>query len=397
MSKRITIITSAYPPEKGAAPTRVYNLAQTLLQAGNDVSVITAMPNYPTGKIFPGYQSKWRVQEVTDGVTIHRTWLYPSNARNIFKRAASLCTYTTSAGSFIYSYLKKQKPDIVIVNTPPLLSGYISAMLAKRAGCKTILNVSDLWPMSALELGAIKRGTTYNLLEYMERAMYKSADAIVGQSKEILAHIKQYVPETKSFLYYNLQSTNNELERSAKKAGKRKIVYAGLLGIAQGVYDICTQVNFAGLGVEFHIYGDGFEKEKIEAFIKDNPDRGIYYHESIPAAEMPAMLREYHATIIPLKTNIHGALPSKVFMAVANELPVFFSGSGEGAALVNTHKLGWVNNPEDYAMLAANIGEFSSLPPEAYECILNACRQCAQGLFNKAAQDALFLQFIENI
>ncbi|PZF73013.1 glycosyltransferase family 4 protein [Taibaiella soli] len=397
MSKRITIITSAYPPEKGAAPTRVYNLAQTLLRAGNDVSVITAMPNYPTGKIFPGYQSKWRMQELADGINVYRTWLYPSNARNIFKRAASLCTYTTSAGSFIYSYLKKQKPDIVIINTPPLFSGYISMMLAKRAGCKSILNVSDLWPMSALELGAIKQGTTYNMLEYMERTMYKSAHAIVGQSKEILAHIKQHVPHTRSFLYYNLQSTRNGETITEKAEGKRKIVYAGLLGVAQGVFDICQHVHFAELGVEFHIYGDGFEKEKIEAFIKSNPDRGVYYHQSIPASEMPAMLRQYHATIIPLKTNIRGALPSKVFMAVANELPVFFSGSGEGAGLIHMHQLGWVNDPEDYKKLSANIATFATLPEAQYNTILNACRECAQGMFNKTEQDAAFLQFIENI
>lgn len=397
MSKRITIITSAYPPEKGAAPTRVYNLAQTLLRAGHDVAVITAMPNYPTGKIFPGYQNKWRMQELVDGVHVYRTWLYPSNARNIFKRAASLCTYTTSTGSFIYSYLKKQKPDIVIVNTPPLLSGYISIVLAKRAGCKTILNVSDLWPLSALELGAIKRGTTYKLLEHMERAMYQSANAIVGQSKEILAHIRQFVPDHQSFLYYNLQSAPHADAIPDKTGGRRKIVYAGLLGIAQGVYDICQQIDFAKLNVEFHIYGDGFEKEKIVGFINAHLERGIYYHESIPSAEVPAMLRHYHATLIPLRTNIHGALPSKVFMAVANELPVFFSGSGEGAGLIHTHRLGWVNAPEDYQTLAANIAAFSSLPLAEYNLILHTCRECARSLFNKTVQDASFLQFIENI
>lgn len=396
MAKRITIVTSAYPPEKGAAPVRVYNLATMLHKAGHEVTVISAMPNYPTGKIFSAYKRKWRHKEVLDGITVYRTWLYPSNSKNIFKRIASLFSFSASSGSFIYTYLKNEKPDYVIVNTPPLLPGYVSLSLAWKAGCKTILNISDLWPLSALELGAIKKGTAYGMLEKIEQRMYHLADAHVGQSKEIQSHISTITPGKPFFLYYNLQQPAYAKEQRLPGAG-RKIVYAGLLGVAQGVYEICQAIDFSSLGVSLHIYGDGYEKEKIKKFIASHPDRGIYLHPTVPAAEMPTLLGEYHATLIPLKTSIQGALPSKIFMAFANNLPVFFSGNGEGSLLVKENKAGWVNAAGDYNALQENIRTFSKLTEAEYETISTNCRNAMQHNFNKEQQDAAFLDFISHL
>lgn len=397
MSKKVSIICISYPPEKGAAPTRIHNLAKMLRDHGYEVQVITAMPNYPLGRIFPEYRGKVVNKEKSEGISIRRLWLYPSNSRNPVKRIISMFSYTFSLYVFALPRLIFNRPNYVVISSPPLLSGYAGTIISRLIGSKTILNVSDIWPSTALELGAIKKGSFYNLLEWIEKRMYKLAKAYVGQSVEILDHINKVTPHNKKqFLYRNLLEVSPFINEE-RPQGKKKIVYAGLIGIAQGIYDMCREINFNELGVEFHVYGDGFEKNKLIEFIAKNPDHGIYYHDSIPSSDIPAMLRNYHATLVPLKTSIYGAVPSKVFMAMANGVPIFFSGTGEGARIVQEGNMGWVSPPADYDTLRDNIRKMVAMSPAEYLDIRQNCIAHVQSPFNKQRQDEAFHEFLKSL
>jgi glycosyltransferase involved in cell wall biosynthesis len=397
MAKRITIICNSYPPEKGAAPTRINNLAKMLRARGHDVEVITCMPNYPMGRIFPSFRGKLIQNEKDNDIKVKRLWLYPSNSKNPLKRIASMFSYTFSLYFFALPKLFFQRPDMVIVSSPPFLSAYAGIVIARIIGSKAVLNVSDLWPLSALELGAIKQGFVYRCAEVVEKRMYKLSDAYIGQSDEILEHIKDTLKKPKKeFLYRNLQETSPYIHKP-RPEGKKKIVYAGLLGIAQGVYDICRNIDFSSLNVEFHIYGDGNEKEKILKLIAEFPNRGIFYHNSIPSSEMPRMLSDYHATLVPLKTDLPGAVPSKIFMAMANAIPVFFAGGGEGARIVKEGKIGWVSQPSDFAALEQNILKMVVMPQKDYDQMRNNCKLLRKVRFNKDTQDAAFDLFLQSL
>ena len=84
--------------------------------------------------------------------------------------------------------------------------------------------------------------------------------------------------------------------------------------------------SFIGLGHN--------ERAKIDEYIAENPSCNIFLHDSVPKNEMPKVLAQFHATIVPLKSDIRGAFPSKIYMAIAASLPVLFCGSGEGAQFV---------------------------------------------------------------
>ena len=109
------------------------------------------------------------------------------------------------------------------------------------------------------------------------------------------------------------------------------------------------------------------------------------------------MLSEYHATLVPLKTNLHGAVPSKIFMAMANAIPVFFSGSGEGAKIVKEGKIGWVNAPSDFAALSQNILKMVVMSDKDYEQMRTNCKQLRKVRFNKETQDAAFYMFLQGL
>jgi glycosyltransferase involved in cell wall biosynthesis len=394
---KVNIISIFFPPEGGAAASRIFNMAKSLQARGVDVEVITALPNYPTGKIFEQYSGKFVAKEEIDGIKCRRYWLYPSNSRNPVLRIWSMVSFSVSM-LFALPYLWARSPDLLIINSPPLVTGFFAVIMAKFTRAKAVTNISDIWPLSALELGAIQRGGFYSLLEKIEYFLYKNSYATLTQSQETLEHIKALVPQQNLFLYRNLDEPSPYLEQGAAyEKTELKIVYAGLLGIAQGVFDICKNVDFKALGVQLHIYGAGNEWDDIQNYIKTNPDCNISLNGMIPKRDVPKMLSEFHATLIPLNTPIYGAFPSKIFMAISSGLPVFFSGSGEGAKVVADYGLGWINEPADYAVLAQNIQKFTTLTDTEFQTIKQNCIAASQTDFNREQQNDALLTYLKQL
>ncbi|MBL7711302.1 MAG: glycosyltransferase family 4 protein [Chitinophagaceae bacterium] len=395
--KRITLICSSFPPEKGAAPGRMYRLAELLVQNGYEVSVLCAMPNYPTGRIFDGYKGKLLIREEINGIKVVRSWLIPTHSSNKLKRLISQLSYIGSLLFLAGRQLVKTKPDIVFVSSPPFVTGYLGCLMAKkRTAAKVILNVSDLWPKTAYELGFLKDGPLYRFLLRKEQQMYRKADAFTTQSEETGRHIRQFFPDAALFLYRNLQPCVPQA-LLPRPGGKRKIVYAGLLGIAQGVFEIVKAIDFAALDTELHIYGQGHDLQAIQDWISREPARGIVYKGSVAADQVPEVLSRYHAMLIPLTQHLEGAVPSKIFNAIANGLPVLFSGDGEGADIVRQTGTGLVSKAGDFAGLQKNIGVLAGFSTEQYEKIRQQCLACCKETFNKSIQDESFIQFISKI
>lgn len=387
----ITIISIFFPPETGAAPVRISNMAHELKKRGCDVDVITAMPNYPKGEIFERYRGKMALQEEVMGIPVRRYWLYPSVSKNPIARVWSMVSFAMSLW-MAFPYLWRRKPDVVIINSPPIFVGFSGAILSRICGAQTVMNISDIWPLSALELGVIKRGTFYSLLERIETFMYKNAHVCLAQSLETATHIEKRVPGKRTFLYRNLDKQSSYVGTSVEyDPNGFKIIYAGLLGVAQGVYELCRQVNFQSLGVEFHIYGAGNELSVIREYIHAHPRCGIFLHDVVPKEQMPAILSRFHATIIPLKSHIHGAFPSKISMALSAGLPIIFSGGGEGADIVRRYGLGLVSDVGDYATLQHHITHMKTMGREQYDAIRKNCLQACQADFDYDRQaDALY-------
>ena len=342
--KDVLIITSYFPPETGAASNRIFHLADGLQQRGFKVSVITPLPNYPTGKIFPEYKGKFKHTSIENDITIHRLWIYASNSKNKLLRLFAMLSYSFS---LIWFYTFNKIPKTVIVQSPPLLVAFTSMLFLKQKGRNLILNVSDLWPIAGLELGAFKKGFSYTMLEKIERFNYKRASLIFGQSEEILEHVSSLFPEKETVLYRNYPDFEPPIIDAAVTSSKRiKLVYAGLLGIAQGIFKLCEHLEYSN--IEFHIYGAGAEKSKIETFIANNPDLPIIYHGEVTRDQLHQALMQYDITIIPLLNRIYGSVPSKIFEYARLGLPMLYFGGGEGETLIEKNNLGWIAESGNY-------------------------------------------------
>ena len=353
--KDILIITNYFPPETGAASNRIFHLAHGLQKHHFKVSVLTPLPNYPTGKIFDAYKGTFKHTTIEKKIAVHRLWIYASNSKNKLPRLVAMFSYSFSLCWF---FIWNKIPKTVIIKSPPLLVAFTSAFFLRSKKRKLILNVSDLWPMAGWELGAFKKNFSYKLLEKIERFNYRHAHLILGQSHEIISHVRSLFPEKDTFLYRNYPDfIAPKVSGRTTSEGKLKIVYAGLLGIAQGIYKLCQELDYTK--VQFHIYGSGAERNKIQVLISNNPELDIIYYGEVSRDILHKVLLQYDITIIPLLNRIYGSVPSKIFEYAQLGLPMIYFGGGEGEDIIKNYNLGWVAEVGNYENLNTVISKIS--------------------------------------
>lgn len=169
-----------------------------------------------------------------------------------------------------------------------------------------------------------------------------------------------------------------------------KIVYAGLLGVAQDLLGIIEHVDFQNLGVELHLYGGGNQKEQIERYLATH-DCNVFYHGYVDENQIRKILVQYDASLIPLVTYIRGAVPSKIFGTMSLGVPMLFCGAGEGAMIIQKYGLGLVSEPGNYESLTVNIKLFSKMSEqERHQMSENALRISRERFSFKRQMDAFY-------
>ncbi len=379
--KEILIISNYYPPEKGAAANRIEQLALKLKQNDYLVSVVCPLGNYPKGELFPEYKGKFSVTENLQNIAVKRLWIYPSVSKNIFIRLVSILSFSTSL--FFYLLFAKT-PKKILVQSPPLLLSFISVFILSLKRKKIILNVSDLWPLAAIELNALKKDSfSHKVSVFMERFIYRKSSLILGQSNEIITHIKTFYPEKKCFLYRNFPDHKlNKIDFETSDNQPIKIFYAGLLGVAQGVFELCQQINFENLNIELHVFGEGSEKNQIQELISNHKNLKIYFYGMLERNDLHIKLKSMDIAIVPLKTRIYGSVPSKIFEYGALGFPILYFGGGEGGDIVKENNLGWVAEVGDFKALNEKIIEISKLDKTKLDLIKKEVFNKSKTAFN---------------
>jgi glycosyltransferase involved in cell wall biosynthesis len=254
--------------------------------------------------------------------------------------------------------------------------------------------VSDLWPLSAVELGAVREGTLYHkILLHAERFLYRHATACQGQGQEILDHIQAFGYGKPLFLYRNLKPSTVAGNNSPPRRDTFKIVYAGLLGVAQNILSIVRHIDFKALGAELHIYGGGNQTLQIQQYVNQH-DCGIIYHGYQPKETINSVLEQYHASIVPLSVRIKGAVPSKIFDLLPHGIPILFSGGGEGENIIKAHGFGLVSPPGDSETLKCNIIKMKEMSDDDYRQMRLNCINASLKEFSFEQQMKKYKEFV---
>lgn len=379
--QEILIISNYYPPEKGAAANRIEQLAQKLHQNKYNVTVLCPLGNYPKGELFPEYKGQFAVTEKLQNIIVKRLWIYPSVSKNIFKRTLSVLSF---ASVLFFYLLTKKTPNKIVVQSPPLLLSFVSVLVLSLMRKKIILNVSDLWPLAAIELKALKKDSfSHHVSLYFEQFIYSNSSLIFGQSNEIIKHIHSIFPKKECYLYRNFpdhQVVKMDFLTNANEP--IKIFYAGLLGVAQGVFELCQKIELEKLNIELHIFGDGAEKSQIEELIYNNPQNKIFFHGMLDRKALHEKLKSFDIAIIPLKTRIYGSVPSKIFEYSVLGFPVLYFGGGEGETIVKENNLGWIAPVGNFTSLNTTLIEISKTGKESIQTMKKQVLDAATDNFN---------------
>jgi glycosyltransferase involved in cell wall biosynthesis len=383
--ENILIISNYYPPEKGAAANRIEQLALKLHENNYTATVVCPLGNYPKGQLFPEYKGKFTVTENRDSITVKRLWIYPSISKNIFIRSFSVLSFSVCLFGYL---LFKKTPKKIVVQSPPLLLSFIAILILSLKRKKIILNVSDLWPLAALELNALKEGSlSHKCSLFFERFIYKKANIVLGQSHEIIAHVQSLFLNKKCFLYRNYPDHQvAKMSLIPSKDNTIRIFYAGLLGVAQGVLELCENIRLEGLNVELHLFGDGAEKNQIERLLSSQIQPKIFFHGMLERNGLHRTLLSLDIAIVPLKTRIYGSVPSKIYEYSCLGFPILYFGGGEGEAVVESNQLGWVAKVGDFADLNSKIQSISTIEKAALNDMKQRIFNKTQSVFNLEQQ-----------
>ena len=371
---KILLVAERYYPEVGAAPTRLTNMADGLRQQGAEVDVLTSLPNYPKGRIYDGYRGRIHKHEKIHGGDVFRYWAYATVSQSPIKRALNMVSFAMTIWLFAFRVRRIRHYDCVIIQTPTLFVATSAMWLFKGLyGRKCLLNVSDIWPSTAVDMGAMKEGSrSYNVMLWCEKYLYRKADGVLGQSREILDRVNELPNAGKNFLYRNLQRYHSD-NKHHEKGTPLKVCFAGMLGVAQDVLSIVKNIDFKAMGVEFHIIGGGNQFDALSEYVEQHKDCNAFMYGVVAKEKMGEIYSQFDVSIVPLMTRIHGAFPSKIFDILPMGIPVLFCGGGEGADFVESHRVGYVSAPGDYAALQRNIERIRDLSMEEYKQLSTNC------------------------
>lgn len=375
---RILFVSHYFPPEVNAPANRTHEHARRWVADGHEVTVITGVPNHPTGILFPGYRNRLLQEERVDGIRVIRTWMYLTANEGFVRRALNYGLFALAA---IFGSFKAERPDVVVATSPQFFCGVAGAAIARLKRRPFVLEVRDLWPESIVQLGQMRSHRLVRLLEGLETLLYRSAAGIVVNTHAFIDHIaRRGIPRHRIELVYNgidptmfrPRPPDHELLCSYGLEGRFLVAYMGTLGLAHGLVTVVDAAEKLAheKDVVFLLIGDGADRTRLEAEIRRRALSNIRLLGLRPRAEVPLWIASVDVTLVMLRNLpvFETVIPSKIFEFLAQERPVVLAASGEIRRLVEEAKAGFVVNPEDPDALVAAIRHVRAHPSEAATC-----------------------------
>jgi glycosyltransferase involved in cell wall biosynthesis len=374
---RIVILTQYYPPETGAPQNRLSDLALRLHEAGDTVEVWTAMPNYPAGMVHKAYRWRFFSSELRDDIPVYRSWIFATTSKAVVARLLNYFSFVFSV--MLRGLFRARRVDVILCESPPLFLGISALFLCKLKRARLVFNVSDLWPESAEKLGIITNKRLLSVATRLEELLYRRSMLVSGQTKGILQSVSSRFPNLQTWWLPNGADPtrfNPQLDRSwRKRLGFADqdflVLYAGIIGHAQGLEILIDAADkLRESHVHFVVMGSGPVKADLIRLCREKQLVNIHFPEPVGTDAIPSILAAVDATVVPLRKLdlFRGAIPSKIFEALAMRKPILLGVDGEARTLfVEEGRCALYFEPEDPEQLAAAALELASNPQLCHE------------------------------
>jgi colanic acid biosynthesis glycosyl transferase WcaI len=405
---RILYLSQYFPPEPGAPAARVSELSKAWVEAGHEVTVLTAMPNHPTGIVPPEYRDKGFVRESWHGVDVCRTWIYAAANKGFAKRSLAYASFSASAS--LLGQWRVPEPDVVLATSPQLLCGAAGAAVASLKRKPFVLEVRDLWPESIVAVGALPRQhPVIKGLEVVEKTLYRAADHIVvvtdafeenlakrGVSRRKMSIIKNGVDLTR----FKAAPRETALRAKLGWSGKFVCAYVGTHGMAHGLDAVldAAKALLADDRVRFLFVGEGAERARLQRRIDDEGLANVTMLGVLPRDAMNEVYATADLCLVPLRKSelFTTVIPSKIFEIFAMARPILLSVDGEARTIVERAEGGRFVPPEDVAQMVTGISYYVNNAGEAMQAGRRG-ESFVRREFDRSSLAADYLRILERV
>jgi colanic acid biosynthesis glycosyl transferase WcaI len=372
---RILLLTQWFQPEpffKGLP------FAKALRARGHDVEVLTGFPNYPGGKLYPGYRVRLWQRESMDGIRVNRVALYPSHDGSGLHRILNYLSFAFLCLGF--GPLLVRKPDIIYVYN--LVSLCPAAFLLRWfLGCKVILDVQDLWPESVIRSGMLPHTATHRVLSTVCSWIYRRVDWLSvlspgfkralqarGVASNKLEVIYNWCDETAQGPVTRDQGLRQELGLDVRF----NVFFAGTMGVMQSLDTVLNAAQLCRDRVpqaQFVLMGGGVDRPRLET---KAAEMGVNNVQFLPP-QPPQMMGKFYALADALLVHLKDdplfriTIPSKTQTYLYMAKPIIMALRGDAADLVRQAGAGVICTPQDAGGLSDAVARLAAMRPEDRE------------------------------
>lgn len=352
---KILFLSDNFPPEANAPANRTYEHCKEWVKQGEEVTVITCVPNFPKGKVFNGYKNKLYQTEWIDGIKVIRVWSFISANKGKVKRILDYVSYGVMsffAGLFC-------KTDIIIATSPQIFTALSGRWLSLIKRKPWIMEVRDIWPESIVAVGAMKKSIVIRLFEWLEKRLYKSADKVVVVTDSFKSDlIKKGIDNDKVYVIKNgadlstfyPQKKNQTILKQLGLENKFIIGYLGTHGMAHRLDFILNAASkISDPSIQFLFIGNGAEKENLVQHNLELKNINVLMHPSVTKCQVQDYISILDVALVNLKKSdtFKQVIPSKIFENVSMGKPILLGVDGESRTMIENYQAGVFFEPEN--------------------------------------------------
>lgn len=375
---RILFVTQWFSPEPAKL---LLDVATRVRAAGHELTVLTGFPNYPMGKLYPGYRMKLWQREAIDGVPVIRVPLYPEHSRSTWRRVLNYVSFALSAAT-VGPWLIP-RVDVVHFHHPPLTAAFPAWLLSRLCRARLTCEIQDMWPETLAATGMVRSQRTLRLVAWCARRVYRRASAIRVISPGFRDNLVQKgVPPEKIHVisnwvdadFYRPREPDPALQQKLGLADRFNVMFAGTMGLAQGLETVLDAAGrLADLPrLQFVFVGDGADSSRLQELSRQRGLSNVKFLGRFPEAEMPGLYALADAMLIHLRDDplFRITIPHKIFTSLASAKPVLAALDGDAADVIRSAQAGITcqpSNPEALADAARSL------------CAASPAERCAMG------------------
>jgi glycosyltransferase involved in cell wall biosynthesis len=355
----ILIVSDSYPPEIRSASHLMQEMAEELRDRGHIVTVATCYPKYNLANTFTAQEYK----EVTveDEIRVIRIHTLPHHKVNFILRGVSQLTLPYIFWFVLKKYLTMMV-DAIVVYSPPLPLWRVGYFAKKTFGARFILNVQDIFPQNAIDLGVLTQPFLIRFFEKMEQRAYDTADIVTVHSPGNATYLlgeKKIAPSRLAVLHNWVDVGSNQYPQKRGHFRKKLdleqafiIFFGGVMGPSQGLDLILDAAKccLANHHITFLLVGDGVEKERLVKRAREENLMNILFHPFVSKEDYDSLLKEVDVGLVCLSPkNKTPVVPGKILSYMATGVPIlaFLNHESDGHKIINEARCGHTGVSDD--------------------------------------------------